>query len=80
MRSHVGTYPGKERPHMQVKAPPMLVSLSEACERLSLSRRTVWRLIEDGHLQSVKVRGKRMITAEALRRFVQRLQTEGGVQ
>lgn len=59
-----------------MKPPPMLISIAQACDRLSISRRSFYRLMETGQIQTVKVGCKRMVAMSALKAFVQRLQQE----
>ncbi|MDA0353754.1 MAG: helix-turn-helix domain-containing protein [Chloroflexi bacterium] len=46
--------------------------LSEAAEQLSVSRKTIERLIRDGSLRSVRIGRRRLVTATDLRALVER--------
>ena len=50
----------------------------EVCELLSLGRAKVYRLIESGELSSHKIGGCTVVTAKALREFVDALPDAGG--
>ena len=41
--------------------PPALCTQSEAARALNCSTCSIWRMLRDGELEAVKVRGKRMI-------------------
>jgi excisionase family DNA binding protein len=45
---------------------PDLITVDDAAARLSLSRRTIHKLIADGTLRSVKIGGARRIPVDAL--------------
>jgi excisionase family DNA binding protein len=51
--------------------PPLLYSIPDAARRLSVSRSTIYRLIDDGALLAVSVRSRQRITAKSLDNFVQ---------
>jgi len=57
---------------------PLLVDLDAAAASLSLSRRSVQKLIYDGRLPSVQVGRRRLITAADLDAFVDRLREGAG--
>ena len=46
------------------------LTVGEAAERLKLSERSVWRLVKLGHLDTVKILGRRRIVAESLERML----------
>ncbi len=50
---------------------PLLVTIKEAAETLSVSRSTIYRLIDSGKLLAVRVASAPRIPATALRRFVE---------
>ena len=52
----------------------LLVSPDEAADRLSITRRRVFELIKRGELRSVKLGKRRLISLDALREFVARLE------
>jgi len=51
---------------------PLLHTVPEAARLLSVSVRTLWRLIDDGTLPVAHVRGAARVSDEALRAFVDR--------
>lgn len=54
--------------------PPCIVhSLADVADFLSVSRRTVERLVASGELDSFKVRGRRLVPARSLYRYVDAL-------
>ena len=50
---------------------PLLVTIKEAAETLSVSRSTIYRLIDSGRLLAVRVASAPRIPAAALERFVE---------
>lgn len=54
------------------------LSVTQAAERMNIGRRTVERLIADGDLASLKVRGRRMVTEEAIERYLKGPATRRG--
>jgi excisionase family DNA binding protein len=54
----------------------LLVSTAEAADALSLSRRHVHRLIDEGRLASVRVGRRRLVPRAELTRFVASLQAD----
>ena len=57
--------------------PKLAYSVEEAAEALGVSRSLVYRLIHQSGFPSVKLRGRRLISAELLAEWV-RLQAGGG--
>lgn len=55
---------------------PILQTVPDVASELRCSPRTVYQLIYDGVLESVKVRGSRRIPTAALDRYVESLSTE----
>lgn len=53
----------------------LLLTVSEACDQLRLGRTTVYQLIRDGRLPSLRVGRSRRIPAAALEQFIEQ-QTE----
>ncbi|MFQ5899821.1 MAG: helix-turn-helix domain-containing protein [Candidatus Methylomirabilia bacterium] len=47
-----------------------LLTISEACQRLRISRATLYKLVKRGTLPLVKVGGKSLITEEALQNLL----------
>ena len=57
----------------------LLLSIPQTAEALALSRSTIYRLINDGAIESIMVRGIQRIRPSALQRYLdnqQRLQRE----
>jgi excisionase family DNA binding protein len=50
----------------------LLLTAEQACRVLNVSRPTLYRLIGDGTLRSLRVRGRRMFRRADLERFVAR--------
>lgn len=52
--------------------PPLAFTVSEVADKrlLPMSRRTIYRLIKDGHLQTVNHMGRLVISVAELERFV----------
>ncbi|MEM1197046.1 MAG: helix-turn-helix domain-containing protein [Pseudomonadota bacterium] len=48
----------------------LLVSIPDAAKALSVGRTTVYELMRSGQLDTRKMGGRRLITAESLRRLV----------
>lgn len=55
---------------------PLLLRIGVAAERLGVSRRTLYRLIDAGEIAAVPVRRSRFIPADEIDRFLQRLRDE----
>lgn len=47
-----------------------LITMSEAAKRLGVCRTTVWRLIKDGSLQAMSVRGKNRVKLSSVMKYV----------
>ena len=65
--------------HETVSGPPptpLLLSVRDVAERLSVSVWTVYDLCQTGHLESRKIGSRRLITPEALRAYVDGLPVE----
>ncbi len=57
----------------------LLLSIPQTAEALTLSRRTIYRLINDGAIETIMVRGIQRIRPSALQRYLdnqQRVQRE----
>lgn len=50
----------------------LLVSISEAAKALSLGRTSIYELMRSGQLETRKMGRRRLITADSLRRLVER--------
>lgn len=55
-----------------------LFTIPEACERLRISRATLYKLVKQGQLTLVKVGGKSLIPEEALHKLLGVTLTAGG--
>jgi excisionase family DNA binding protein len=55
---------------------PLLNTINEVCERLSLGRTTVYDLIGSGQLVSVRVGNRRLVPETALQQYVADLVSE----
>jgi excisionase family DNA binding protein len=53
----------------------MLYSVKEVQHRLSIGRSTVYQLMRDGHLPSVKIGRRRFVTTAALNTYIESLCT-----
>lgn len=61
--------------HKQADENSILVRVEEAARRLGLSRTTLFKLIGDGVIPSVKLGGRRLISPAAIERFAMELQS-----
>ena len=50
--------------------------LDEVAVYFSISRRTLYRLFDEGHLQPIRIRGCLRVSAEEIRRFAALLEKE----
>ncbi len=55
-----------------------LYTVDDVAERLQLSRATVYKHIESGKLQSLRVGQRRRVSPAQLTRFIEDLESEGG--
>lgn len=51
----------------------LMYEIPEAAEQISLSARTLERLIKDGHVESVKVGRRRLVPHDALTAYIEKL-------
>ena len=56
-------------------AQPVLLSVAEVAVQLGVCRQTVYNLIYDGSLPSVKIRGLRRVSRNSLDDWLKRLET-----
>ncbi len=56
---------------------PVLLTIRETVERTTLSRRTIYSLIQSGALPSVKIGGARRVREVDLERFIAERRTGG---
>lgn len=59
------------------KAPAKLLDINEACEALRISRWSMYQLINQRSIKTVRVRGRHLIAPQDLDDFVDRLRAEG---
>ena len=55
------------------------MNINQACERLNLGRWSVYKLINQNRLKTVKLGRRRLVTMNAIRTFIEKLEAEGGV-
>ena len=60
---------GNHDPHTQKERETRLITQAEAAKRLGVSTTTVWRLIKEGSLSVVSVRGKQRVRLDSLTRY-----------
>ena len=53
---------------------PRLVTIDEACERLSISRSTFYLLRSDGSIKVKKIGSKTLISIDEITRFINQLE------
>ena len=49
---------------------PKLISISHSCELLSLGRTTIYRLISEGTLKTVKIGSRRLVKMESIKSLI----------
>ena len=52
---------------------PSLLTVAEAARKLRVSTRTIARLIADGQLDAPKIRRRRLVTGEGIKRLLRKL-------
>jgi excisionase family DNA binding protein len=57
-----------------------LLTIREACDRLKLSRASLYRLIQSGRLPSVRIGRSRRVVSEDLDRFIATLRSGSPVE
>lgn len=55
----------------QVPGGPMLLSVKDAAEHLGISRATAYQLVNSGEIESVRIGSRRLISRDALAKFVE---------
>jgi excisionase family DNA binding protein len=55
-----------------------LLNVAEVCSRLRISKWTLYRLIQAQELKTVKIGSRRLIRAQSLEAFIDRLEAEAG--
>ena len=63
------------RKKQALTAQPLMLSVAEVAIQLGVCRQTVYNLIYDGSLPSVKIRGLRRISRSSLDDWLKRLET-----
>ena len=63
------------RKKQALMAQPLMLSVAEVAIQLGVCRQTVYNLIYDGSLPSVKIRGLRRISRSSLDDWLKRLET-----
>ena len=53
---------------------PRLVTIDEACERLSISRSTFYSLRNDGSIKVKKIGSKTLVSSDEITRFINQLE------
>ena len=56
----------------------VMLTVTEACAHLRISKWTLYRLMMSGKLTSVKIGSRRLIPARAITKFIQQLEEEAG--
>lgn len=68
-----------ERSKQDEPSAPTMLTVPEACERLRISKWTLYRLIQSGRLTSVKIGSRRLISVSSIAKFIEQLESEAGV-
>jgi excisionase family DNA binding protein len=53
-----------------------MLSVTEACGRLGIGKTTLYLLIRENKIESVKVRRRRLISPKAIERFIEQREKE----
>ena len=56
---------------------PVLLSVAEAARALGIGRSLLYQLLADGEIASVSIGRRRLVPADALTAYVERLRREG---
>lgn len=67
----------RRRKRGDVSVGTTMFTMAEACKELRLSRWSLYRLINEGQIESVKIGRRRLIPADALAEFVRKIREEG---
>ncbi len=51
---------------------PITLSIADTCKVLGIGRTTAWRLVNAGDLLTIRIGSRRLVTAESVKRFVER--------
>jgi len=68
-----------ERSKQEESPATTMLTVPEACERLRISKWTLYRLIQAGKLTSVKIGSRRLISLASIAKFIEQLESEAGV-
>ena len=63
---------GKAIPSADDEQEPLTITGPNAARRLGVSKATIWRMIKDGDLKTIEIRGKSRILKSSLTAFVRR--------
>lgn len=74
VKSNTKTRIIKQQPIEDLKAKDFL-NINEVCKLIGISRRTVYRLIEQGDIKKIKIRSRTLIKHSALNRFLENSET-----
>ena len=55
-----------------------MLTVTEACAQLRISKWTLYRLMQSGKLASVKIGSRRLIPMRAITKFIEQLEEEAG--
>lgn len=58
--------------------PASLNSVGGACDRLQISRANLYKLMDNGHLRSVKIGRRRLVPEQAIIDFIEALENADG--
>lgn len=56
----------------------VMLTVTEACAHLRISKWTLYRQMQSGKLKSVKIGSRRLIPARAITKFIEQLEIEEG--
>lgn len=56
---------------------PLNVSIPDAANILAVGRSTVYELLNDGRLKSVKIGSRRLVTVASVKAFAENLEAQG---
>ena len=62
-----------------IRSAILLLSVSKAAQELSISRSSMYRLISEGRISTVKIVGKMRIREKSLRNFLDQLERESRI-
>lgn len=59
--------------HDSGRAPPLLHSIDDTCYKLNIGRTTLYKLLDEGHLQQVHIGRRTLITATSIHTYIDQL-------